>query len=113
MKDIKANYEAEVQRLQKRISELDPEDDQYAVVQERLLKATGALNEMEKNKDSKKGSRVDTALRVATLVGTVVIAPCITYRHRVKLTEIICKLEEVDSLISTPGKSIGSWFRDK
>lgn len=113
MNDIKANYEVEIRRLQKRIAELDPESDEYAIVQERLMRATDKLNDMVKNDDSRKGLKVDTVLRVATLLGTVVVAPCITYKHRVNLTEIICKLEQVDSLISTPGKSIGSWFRDK
>lgn len=112
-KDIKARYEAEVQRLQDKLCELEPGTDEYSVVQEELLKAMNVLNEMTKDENARKGAKTDTVVRVVTFVGGLVGTPIITYCCQKKLAKFIGTVEQMETFTSMPGRSISSWFRWK
>lgn len=110
---IAANYEAEVLRLQDRLKELDPGSDEYDAVQEELLKAMNVANEMAKINDARKGAKVDTAIRVATFVGGVVITPVVTTFCQKHLAKFIGTVEQMETFTSSAGRSMSSWFRWK
>ena len=69
-------------------------------------------NEADKIEDSKNGSKINIAIQVAGLVGTLVIAPTVKYFIDRKHINQICKLEQIDTLVSSPGKGlVRSWFQ--
>lgn len=113
MDDIRVKYDEEIRRLQKKQSECEVGTEEYAEVQGQLLAAINARNEMVKTDDARKGARVDTAIRIATLIGGVVITPIVTLKCKERLTNVIGKIEQIDTFVSTPGRSISSWFNWK
>ena len=109
--DIKVNHEVEIKRLQDELSALEPGTDQYNAVQAELLNAINVLNEMAKTVDSRKGAKTDTIIRAVTFVGGMVGTPIVTYFCQKKLARFIGEVEQMETFTSTPGRSIGSWFR--
>lgn len=112
-KSIVAKHEVEVRRLQDELSLLTPGTEEYNAVQEELLKAMEAMNEMVKIDHARKGAKVDTAIRVVTFVGGLTLTPVITTLCQRNLAKFIGTVEQMETFTSTAGRSMSSWFRWK
>lgn len=111
--DIVAKYEVEVRRLQDVLNECEPGTEEYNAVQAELMKAMEVMNEMVKIEHARKGAKVDTAVRVVTFVGGLVLTPVITTLCQRNLAKFIGTVEQMETFTSTPGRSMSSWFRWK
>jgi hypothetical protein len=109
--NIAANYEVEIRRLQDELTACEPGTDAYNAVQTELLKAMEVMNEMVKIDHARKGAKVDTAMRVATFVGGVILTPAVTYCFQKKLAKFIGTVEQMETFTSMAGRSMSSWFR--
>lgn len=112
----KDNHELLEKAIEDRLNRVifaDDEDERRKAVED-AAKLIDRINETDKVEDAKKGSKISTGLQILTLVCTVAVTPALKYLIDRKHIREICKLEGIDTFVTTPAKGLlRSWFQFK
>lgn len=106
-------YDQELQRLLKKLNELEPGTEDYDKVHKAYLEAVDRKNELKKTENAEKASKADLKIKIGLGVAGVVLTPVIDYICKKGLAAFIGKVEQMEYFQSSPGRSISSWFRWK
>lgn len=109
MDKIQKRHDEELNRMYDKLNELEPGSEAYEKMLAEIAKATTVRNESKKVGNEKK----DLAIKIGTVAAGVLITPMIDYICKRSLAGFIGKVEQMETFTSTPGRSIGSWFKWK
>lgn len=102
MKVTKNRNEVELNRMYDKLATLEPGTEEHEKVLEEILKA-------ETNKTEKK----EVNLKLVSIVAGIALTPVLDTLCKRYLAGFIGKVEQMETFVTSPGRSISSWFRWK
>ena len=113
MANIETRHEMVMTRLYDKLEGLEPGSEEYEKVFTELMKAMDGKNEFTRIEDARNDAKKDRVIRIGTFVAGLALTPAIDYFAKKGLAKFIGTIEQMECFTSTPGRSIGSWFRWK
>lgn len=113
MSKIENRHEKVMATLYDKLETLEPGTDEYDKVLGEIMKAMDGKTELTRIEDARTDAKKDRVIKVCTFAAGLALTPAIDYFAKKGLAKFIGTVEQMECFTSTPGRSIGSWFRWK
>lgn len=106
-------HEQVLNRLYDKLENLEPGTDEYDKVLGEITKVMDGQAELIRIEDARSDAKKERVIKVGTFIAGLALTPAIDYLAKKGLAKFIGTIEQMETFTSTPGRSIGSWFRWK